>query len=490
MPHTTLEKFQLPALTKADVGLSNVSNIAQAPAEAYNIKDFGAIGDGVADDTPAFLAVFAEINSINGKYDTIYLPRGNYRITSQINIPIAGVRRIFGEMKSTDYRNFSDSNITLPNITIDSNTGNIFNIVGTEKFIMENIRFNGNLNNPVTPNRNILYIENTVEPVYIKNCHFTGSSGYSAVYISENTKVCIEHCAFDTSHIRSIWNGAGELECRESSFTGYGIEINDLARDNIIKNNILTDMAFTTAAISVLATGDTISRINVIDGNIIRNISQGAGIIISGAQNIIQNNVIVECGRGGIASHTLYALSESKIHNNYLKSTTNNSTNFWSDISISDGNKNSITNNIIFGTNNAYAIDLGTISNNNSELGNNYIGGAANVPIRWNNQTLSPTGSTQTVSLFGRERINFNLSGATTNVTLTINGAETNKTYKFVITHHASTPRNLVMPVGSTVVNAAGTNTGVDIVGETNKTTIAEVFYDGTKFYVHHINSF
>ena len=44
---------------------------------SVNVKDFGAIGDGVADDTQAFIQAFA--------YDNIEIPSGTYRVTDTIS---------------------------------------------------------------------------------------------------------------------------------------------------------------------------------------------------------------------------------------------------------------------------------------------------------------------------------------------------------------------------------------------------------------------
>jgi hypothetical protein len=71
------------ALTKA-----TFSVIAGAPA---NVLDFGAVGDGVADDTAAFNAVIAWANAKGGsdrdniKGSTIFIPEGRYKITAPLN---------------------------------------------------------------------------------------------------------------------------------------------------------------------------------------------------------------------------------------------------------------------------------------------------------------------------------------------------------------------------------------------------------------------
>jgi hypothetical protein len=49
--------------------------------DVVSVKDFGAVGDGVADDTVAFQAA---LNS--GAYVHVFVPAGTYRITSTINI--------------------------------------------------------------------------------------------------------------------------------------------------------------------------------------------------------------------------------------------------------------------------------------------------------------------------------------------------------------------------------------------------------------------
>jgi hypothetical protein len=56
--------------------------------DRYNVKDFGAIGDAVADDTPAFLAAQAAL-PVNG--GVIYAPDGNYRLATPLTVDIDNV---------------------------------------------------------------------------------------------------------------------------------------------------------------------------------------------------------------------------------------------------------------------------------------------------------------------------------------------------------------------------------------------------------------
>jgi len=59
--------------------------------DTVSVKDFGAVGDGVTDDTAAFNAVIAYANAKGGTDrgniigSTIFIPEGRYRITSALN---------------------------------------------------------------------------------------------------------------------------------------------------------------------------------------------------------------------------------------------------------------------------------------------------------------------------------------------------------------------------------------------------------------------
>ena len=66
--------------TQADTGSVNRTVEAKLQ-ELVSVKDFGAVGDGVIDDTSAFQAA---VNTL----DKVYIPEGNYKITSQITLPV------------------------------------------------------------------------------------------------------------------------------------------------------------------------------------------------------------------------------------------------------------------------------------------------------------------------------------------------------------------------------------------------------------------
>jgi len=65
--------------TQGDTGSVNRTVLTKLQ-DFVSVKDFGAVGNGVTDDTPAFQAA---VNTL----DKVYIPEGNYKITSQITLP-------------------------------------------------------------------------------------------------------------------------------------------------------------------------------------------------------------------------------------------------------------------------------------------------------------------------------------------------------------------------------------------------------------------
>lgn len=93
-----LSNVVIAGLNAADVqydpaGIGAVSTTVQLKLrENVSVKDFGAVGDGVADDTAAVQAAIAFFATTRG---TVYFPSGVYLVSATINVP-AGIR-LLGE---------------------------------------------------------------------------------------------------------------------------------------------------------------------------------------------------------------------------------------------------------------------------------------------------------------------------------------------------------------------------------------------------------
>ncbi len=58
-----------------------------AVSDNFNVRDFGALGDGKTDDTPAFQKALDAAGQANG--GVVYAPRGNYFFAGHLNVPKA-----------------------------------------------------------------------------------------------------------------------------------------------------------------------------------------------------------------------------------------------------------------------------------------------------------------------------------------------------------------------------------------------------------------
>jgi len=103
--------------------------------ESVSVKDFGAVGDGVADDTAAIQATI----TASGYGGCVYIPKGTYKINSVLNVPAVvsnssgvsfigdGVASIIkaGASGMTAIFNITGTNAKFTNIKIDSNSTDV-----------------------------------------------------------------------------------------------------------------------------------------------------------------------------------------------------------------------------------------------------------------------------------------------------------------------------------------------------------------------------
>jgi hypothetical protein len=108
-------------LVKATGSSTTARSLANRFADVVNVKDFGAVGDGVTDDTVAIQAAINSINLLNG--GCVYFPNGNYKITSTITILGANIQ-LHGASPSTEYgsivNNYASTRIVWGNTVNDS----------------------------------------------------------------------------------------------------------------------------------------------------------------------------------------------------------------------------------------------------------------------------------------------------------------------------------------------------------------------------------
>lgn len=71
-------------------GTTTARTLAERSADRFNVKDYGAKGDGATDDTAAVQAALTAAAASGRQGGTVIFPRGEYRITSTITVAPAG----------------------------------------------------------------------------------------------------------------------------------------------------------------------------------------------------------------------------------------------------------------------------------------------------------------------------------------------------------------------------------------------------------------
>lgn len=156
----------------------------------FNVRDFGAVGDGNADDTTAIQdAAAAAAASAIGGY--IYLPAGKYLISSYIplgsmtaqNVPITigGDGAEFTTLKANYHINSRNYIVMVGNAQF----GNAQDSIVQTNIFVEKIRFDANAsNNPIPPGNNKflgpIYLKQ-VQNCGVRDCEIVNSSHHGIV---------------------------------------------------------------------------------------------------------------------------------------------------------------------------------------------------------------------------------------------------------------------------------------------------------------------
>ena len=80
-PVAATNKILEPLDTQRDAALAEILAMA---SEGFNVKAYGAKGDGSTDDTAAIQAAISAAGSLGA---IIYFPKGTYGVSADINVP-------------------------------------------------------------------------------------------------------------------------------------------------------------------------------------------------------------------------------------------------------------------------------------------------------------------------------------------------------------------------------------------------------------------
>ena len=151
--------------------------------DSVSVKDFGAVGDGVTDDTAAFNAAIAALPANGG---TIYVPNADYRIN--LTITKSGVT-LQGETNSRHRSSASriglrPFNLSLPVITIGNDTAYVEHVGLQDISIVDTSDSGAQVGLRLAGGTYAFYATNLMIAGFQKYClHIEGGSAYPIAYV-------------------------------------------------------------------------------------------------------------------------------------------------------------------------------------------------------------------------------------------------------------------------------------------------------------------
>lgn len=274
--------------------------------DTVTVKDFGAVGNGVADDT---VAIQAALNSGAG---AVYIPSGTYRVST-----------LSARANTLIYGNGNSS------VLAATGTGNILVITGVSggtqitNVQVRNIKFQG-LNNmaagPLGCGVIVLHAQN----IMVDSCYFDSFGPGPTDASSGGAALCFYvNCVDVTASNNTVVNGTGYLNGTDIavySAGGYaiidgnrvystnsnGIYTNAATKTGriIITNNISQN--HTRHGITPVYAGTTEKIDTIIANNICQNCDSTGIYINTDADGVvITNNIVESCSGGGPNGYTL-----------------------------------------------------------------------------------------------------------------------------------------------------------------------------------------
>jgi hypothetical protein len=316
------------------MALTKVTNSMIAGA-VVNVQDFGAVGDGVADDSGA---IQAAINSLASNGGTVYFPPGEYVIANTIIASSADV--VFDLNKQ--YMAFKSTYEPIDPVTNVPITGSEYELYPVMFAVTANncTFINGNFHQG-NYDRSTQFIwgnNNNVSNLRVLNCDFydslyvAGQQGVPVISRPFCTETVVENCYFYNCKAGVVIQGPNSTisNCKSINTTSNGGTDSMFSIDDGDNNSIID--CFISKNATAAQSGNVIEIGNVtnylVRGNIVVGITGGVGIenlIISGASGtngIIADNIVDGGALTAIGSFAMIKVVQAnsiEIRNNLIR---------------------------------------------------------------------------------------------------------------------------------------------------------------------------
>jgi hypothetical protein len=303
------------------------STASDKEGQVFDAKAYGAVGDGVTDDTAAFASVVAAATTVRG---TVQIPAGTYLATLAVT---KGGITIQGAGKEATI-------IKAPNTAAASATGRVVVVAGSDHTTIKDLTIDGNKSarsgkkpieysllsyrssDCVVENIRVINSEqigiglSTSKKAKVSKCDVDGSGWQNITTLNNKAGGCegtvISNCrainpGYDDIQVTNV--GAVTVEnCHLAGSPFAGIFVATGARNVTLRNNIITkcytgiDMSW--GAADGANGGRDRSEGNVIVGNHVT-LCENIGIGTASNGTVITNNSVSDIGVGAATTYTL-----------------------------------------------------------------------------------------------------------------------------------------------------------------------------------------
>jgi len=303
-------------------GSTTPRTLANRFADVLNVKDFGAVGDGVADDSTE---IQAAINYCSANSITLFIPSGTYRLLNYISFP--SNLNVYGEIGSQLYfdptmtlsppigasakafYSNNTSNINISQIRFYSSqtvskviTGAFINVSG---FRLTNCQFDTFGNSSYYAQGLVLF---GCDNVYLEGCVFQNCSGDGLAFSDSCQNIFLTNCQANNNGDYGV---VFTINCKQISVVGCSFLANsstnlgaDRCSDVVFANNVLEGSSFGIRVARYVDTSDVNSSI-VILGNVVRGCSS-QGISIANPESSPFSN----SGYVSVTANSIYSCSQ------------------------------------------------------------------------------------------------------------------------------------------------------------------------------------